>query len=370
MENDIKKLSGSLIYKMSQGSKELYHSNIWSWLIEQDAEFINAFIDDIDKELIFKYVAREEGNRDITIWFQYPNQIWKCYVIENKLKSIPYYEQLEKYTNELGDYFTSGILTGLRKPNIADENGYININGKKWKFVSYSEISLKIKEIVEKSNVETIITNKNIIVEYLSNNECIDRIVNKNIVKNNLKQVDDSKLNKLGLSDLINKIIGSSLVSYVKNKLKEDKIDIPFFYISEGFHNKKITLDFKISNWQESIEKNIPYLNIGIQIEGYQYRRMVDLKKDGYNAERIFEEFSNQGYFDINYDGKEKVIRFPNDGGMERSTKQDKKYCKYGETIVYQYSYLEGNSLNFENIYQNIKKDILFAYKIMTNTNE
>ena len=117
--------------------------------------------------------------------------------------------------------------------------------------------------------------------------------------------MNDSKLNKLGLSDLINKIIGSSLVSYVKNKLKEDKIDIPFFYISEGFHNKKITLDFKISNWQESIEKNIPYLNIGIQIEGYQYRRMVDLKKDGYNAERIFEEFSNQGYFDINYDGKE-----------------------------------------------------------------
>ena len=55
---------------------------------------------------------------------------------------------------------------------------------------------------------------------------------------------------------------------------------------------------------------------------------------------------------------------------MERSTKQDKKYCKYGETIVYQYSYLEGNSLNFENIYQNIKKDILIAYKIMTNTNE
>ena len=42
MENDIKKLRGSLIYKMSQGSKELYHSNIWSWLIEQDSEFINV----------------------------------------------------------------------------------------------------------------------------------------------------------------------------------------------------------------------------------------------------------------------------------------------------------------------------------------
>ena len=52
-ENDIKKLSGSLIYKMSQGSKELYHSNIWSWLIEQDAEFINAFIDDIDKDAFY-----------------------------------------------------------------------------------------------------------------------------------------------------------------------------------------------------------------------------------------------------------------------------------------------------------------------------
>lgn len=367
MENDIKKLSDSLIYKMSLGSKELYHSNIWAWLIEQDINFIHAFIDDIDKELIFQYVSREEGNRDITICFQYPNKTQKCYVIENKLKSIPYYDQLEKYTNKLGDKFISGVLTGLKKPNIVDDNGNVDINGKKWKFISYSEISSRIKEILEKSEVEMIISHKDIILDYLSNNEIVERLVNSNIVDNSFKQVYNSELNKLGLSDLINKNIGSLLVSYVKTRLKEDKIDIPDFYISEGFNNKKVTLDFKISNWKENVEKNIPYYNIGIQIEGYQYRRMVNIKKDGYNSNLIFNDFSNYGYFDKKYDNKEKVIRFPNDNEKERITKQDKIYCKYGENIVYQYSILEGDNLHFENIYQRIKKDILVTKDIVNN---
>ena len=43
MINDIDRLEQSLVYKMSLGSKELYHSNIWAWLMENDNSFIKAF---------------------------------------------------------------------------------------------------------------------------------------------------------------------------------------------------------------------------------------------------------------------------------------------------------------------------------------
>ena len=48
MENSIKFLENSLLYQMSLGSKELYHSNVWAWLIEKDPAFISAFFKEVD----------------------------------------------------------------------------------------------------------------------------------------------------------------------------------------------------------------------------------------------------------------------------------------------------------------------------------
>lgn len=42
-------LSKSLLYQMSLGSKELYHSNVWAWLIENDTSFIKVFFQGLMK---------------------------------------------------------------------------------------------------------------------------------------------------------------------------------------------------------------------------------------------------------------------------------------------------------------------------------
>ena len=36
-------LEKSLLFRMSLGSKELYHSNVWAWLMENDSNFIGVF---------------------------------------------------------------------------------------------------------------------------------------------------------------------------------------------------------------------------------------------------------------------------------------------------------------------------------------
>lgn len=71
---DIQALKGSLIYQMSLGSKELYHSNVWAWLIEVSPEFLRAFgLGDYISA--YKRVGREEGHRDLTIYLD--SDEWK-----------------------------------------------------------------------------------------------------------------------------------------------------------------------------------------------------------------------------------------------------------------------------------------------------
>ena len=91
IEQSLDKLKQSPLFAISLSSKELFHSNFWAWLIEYNPEYAKVFFDDIvvDSNENLK-VCREEKNRDITIHYQN-----KEYVIENKLKSMPYINQLE-----------------------------------------------------------------------------------------------------------------------------------------------------------------------------------------------------------------------------------------------------------------------------------
>ena len=90
MNKEIKLLKNSLMYQMSLGSRELFHSNVWAWLMEIDNNFIKVFFDDLD---ITQYevvkICREKYNRDITIWLERKNtniDRFVYLVIENKIK--------------------------------------------------------------------------------------------------------------------------------------------------------------------------------------------------------------------------------------------------------------------------------------------
>ena len=40
MDKEIRFLKESLMYQMSLGSRELFHSNVWAWLMEMDNNFL------------------------------------------------------------------------------------------------------------------------------------------------------------------------------------------------------------------------------------------------------------------------------------------------------------------------------------------
>jgi len=86
----IKELKNSVLYAMSLGSKELFHTNFWAWLLEQDDGFLKVFFPLVNLQRPLA-VFREQGNRDLTIRSR---EGLDALVVENKLKSLPREEQL------------------------------------------------------------------------------------------------------------------------------------------------------------------------------------------------------------------------------------------------------------------------------------
>ena len=57
----VNELNNSLVYAMSLGSKELFHSNVWAWLFRYNQDFVKIFFENIGADDEIK-VTREEND--------------------------------------------------------------------------------------------------------------------------------------------------------------------------------------------------------------------------------------------------------------------------------------------------------------------
>ena len=126
----IEKLKNSTTLYMSLGSKELFHSNFLHWLSIVDWKYFITIMKDLagvsnfwweneDRNNII--VLRENHNYDLSIYFKYQKttkrrnketgldekkniDYWTpVLILENKMKSIPYEDQLKKYSQSTFD---------------------------------------------------------------------------------------------------------------------------------------------------------------------------------------------------------------------------------------------------------------------------
>ena len=116
-DNIIKNLKNNFLFQASLGSKELFHSNMLAWLLEQKNDrnefevlkfFIKQFTGEdsptfIEQEFLEFRIEREEQNIDLTIkWKDGKN--WNLIFIENKMKSIPTPKQLNEYDDKIDKF--------------------------------------------------------------------------------------------------------------------------------------------------------------------------------------------------------------------------------------------------------------------------
>jgi hypothetical protein len=103
--------------------------------------------------VVINKVTREEENRDLIIYFNVKEKT-KRLIIENKVKSLPYLEQLEKYSEGAGsdDYFM--LLSIIKPAFMVDEE--ICINDVIWRYLSYIDLDKILVKLNDKIKVSAV----------------------------------------------------------------------------------------------------------------------------------------------------------------------------------------------------------------------
>ena len=317
-QKQIEKLKQSPVFTMSLGSKELFHSNFWAFLMEHNdyKALLFSLFPELDSSKTIE-IRREYKNRDIVI---INNE--KEYVIENKIKSYPDLDQLKRYGEDKNMSF--GIVTGINEPPFELP--------KKWRYVSYSSIAKILREI--ESNNKYL---ESIVEEYC---EVLDSI--NTLMSLSLKETEGrlsywtptiALLDDVRLMDVFRKLkaddfaIQCSDINTEANELL-NKHNGWEFYISRSFHNGKATLSFELLKYVNQKYKG----QIGIQIEDNQFRLFLGLA-EGTNRtiNEIFTVGVNLGWFDKSFDKKTNRKIF----GLK--TSMSKNPCSYSGRWVYQY---------------------------------
>lgn len=364
MADDLKK---SLLFRMSLGSKELFHSNVWAWLIEQDPAFIKVFFPEFDDQRYeYRGVSRECWHRDVIIWLEDCDSKKRCYyVIENKIKSLQDEEQLKRYTEDKdGNTLLKGVFTGITNALKTNELSLPKKEpggktGEKvtWVFIDYGTIAKRIREQARISACFTdrhrsqideycqIIESINGMIQYELDNRQ-DKFDYSSLPYKNGENREAEYLEELRIKDVYTKLKGADILRALEASLGDPVSAAPQGYrleINQSFHNGKVTLDIRYTNREEGREEK-DYLTIGIQLEEYQFRLMVE-RNGTHKKEELFNEFCN-GWFDADFDDKaKKRVLFKNDSsenGTGYDTSMAQKYDSYGgnghgSVFVYQY---------------------------------
>ncbi len=147
-------LEKSPLFNLSLASKELFHSNFLEWLMKTDsmrdvaAALLREFAGGIDLNLdTLEKPKREDNNFDLTLKVKNYNGKQYQIVVENKVKSLPSREQLDKYSAKLAKKPTHvdetiAVLLSLTSSDFFEHGSkcYSPKEGPSWKFFSYSKL--------------------------------------------------------------------------------------------------------------------------------------------------------------------------------------------------------------------------------------
>ena len=342
LEEILESLKQSPVFNMSLGSKELFHSNFIAWMIDAEAidskDFLIHLLPEPESRQIpsrhIKSVDREVRNFDIRVWFNDGHNI----LFENKLKSIPYKEQLEKYSQSLCKEKdtdiskTICILLSLTEPDFFTNGVYIYNLRIKWLYISYEQL----KSVLENSKVLGPPYHQELIRDYCEFIGILSQL--KKACISSWHQIptlleyqnpDYKLLQKFRLHDIYEKW----RMSEIRKRIEDQSIgDVDF---EVGYTNGNGLLHIAPARH----EYRRDYF-LSVQVQGNQLRQVLQINKikDNDNHYDIFKKAD-----DLLTQGK----WFREKSGAElpkiKSSKADKRqkgFCKYGPTFAYRHEVL------------------------------
>ncbi len=301
----------SLLCTLSLSSKELFHSNMIGWLLENNPAFAKKFFEREDLARVSK-VEREKFNFDLLVTADGMN-----YVIENKVKSVPNRGQIEDYKEKARRKKLEAkfILLSLVEPSDEFKRDFPDV-----RVISYEEIHEWIVEVVPCDvYLESLLTDYAMLLSTL--------IRIKSLASNfhtddhfSFKKEDAEILRGIRLFDVAQKIRYSCLAAICDRSLTDIKLP----NLDRLKKSTEVALTRSIGLMSIKIRFG-EILLIGIQIQGDQYRLSIE-STDKSDVQHLAEKLRNEDLWLNPPDPHRKMI------------------LKFGKNFKYVYSSVRGKS--------------------------
>lgn len=327
--NELEELYKNPMFRISLGSKELFHSNFLAFLWDCDKQAFLNVINDLlprDKKINISVLLKKEGltiyrekeNLDLCICHTENNKDCIDIVIENKVKSIPYIEQLDEYrqTAAKPQYKNSTVVTYILL-TLAEVFPNKEAIERDWNIITYDQLVKAIKQYYRKNNMEPrlqqYVADYTDFIEKLSALQIVDKFNDEPFHNPAIIEA----YHKKKLSDLYLKQRGSYFICMLLNKITEaqknnrlGKIDIKqgaksqasgknvvdnsknaIIYLASGMNRGKSTITIHIYPKESQS-------SYALQIEGNQYRHMfIQSGLIAKRNEKIEQHLNNMPFF-------------------------------------------------------------------------
>jgi hypothetical protein len=321
----IASLEESPLFNLSLSSKELFHSNFLEWLWKKyPVAMHNVFKGkltpgtDTSGNVI---VSREDRNLDLTIKYESGYQI----VIENKVKSLPYIEQLRGYSAKFN---ISGpkvdfVLLSMTKPSFIDNDVDLIMAGEGaiWRWMSYEELSKGLRNFQPENEYH-----RHLLEDYLLFVENMSTIIRSYQIDWESDQVffkPTEPIAKLRINDLVQKLNYSGLAEQVKKTLDQEVLSLGDWdkgkagqiYLGSGITRSMGFFDIRYVIEDMRDGDKSPSI-VGIQLQGRSLRLFFEVNTSEGRAGLIAKKLLAQGkWFDLNRAAELKTIlkEYPKD---------------------------------------------------------
>lgn len=384
----VETLNASPMFHMSLGSRELFHSNFIGWLLTAYPETISCLGVTLDEPFV---VVREKKSVDLVL--EKPSSKFPFCIIENKFKDVPKREQLIKYTAS----FPSAKRVVLSLIPASFEVSELN-----WVEILYRDFAQNLSAWLE--NNKTIPSRDRVFISsYCEMTLAIAEIVEavsgaRGDVEDNywygVSSKNLARLNRIRFLDTILKHFASKMIWDIESAVRQE---FPGLIINpEGRQKKLLQSEGRIfcQVWSALFNKqpcvtidlhrwiNGHQFNLTVQIQGNQYRRLIDYDKfeipEGSGLARktfdvralIDKSDSYQWMFDPSVESGEVAIPSWKHTGKSRfRTTMRVPFGTYAPKAVYQYVTVAWNGLRPEMLMRCILSDVDLGLRLLNDEN-
>lgn len=383
------------MFNLSMASKELFHSNMLYWISQTyPKEFMTMLnLLNIDtSQWPGKWEShREKDNIDLSVTTKNSDSSKEQYlfILENKVKSIPFKSQLDKYKQETvsGDKIQYLLLSLCTK--FANEK---EIRNSGWEIANYSDLATAIDKIIKKVQNTYHRELLNDYSSYIKQFHQMQERWTLNLDDNYRSAIVDADEDIKQLNDVKKKLLVSKMAQYLLEKIpgailagnkeieikKKGKTPIP-----EEIKNGKVFINFGMTRSTGLVDLKVRVkdnLFQIIQVQGKQFKHCVEvLDKESEEMKVInsLEDYLKKGANNPQLPSNEVAKRIIEnqflpfhleriDSSVLIESKSREPFNHYGRTFIYQYlnirddatvrSVLDKIIVHVNSIVENIKK--------------